>query len=276
MAQRKNQSGSSSRTNGSNRGRSSGSSRGRSSGSNRNSSSGSRNGRSSTRRTRPREEFPDYSIVDPHDLPDGSDVLLDVPVVKVDEIDVELDDLRAQVAVIAEVRDLVQVNVGADVSLGKVELRIEGVEAQALLKARLDNVSLILERVLTSLDRNPELLQSIGEAVEEVGKGTGRLLDDTGDAVEDVGEGTEGAVQDVGQGAGRAAGQVGQGARQGLEGVGRGAGQGVAGVGRGAGQGVAGVGQGARQLTEGLAEGQPGGGGGSTGGRRRSSGQGGG
>ena len=54
------------------------------------------------------------------------------------------DDLRAQVAVMAEVRDLVDISVGADVSLGKVELKIEGVEAQALLKAKLDNVSLIL------------------------------------------------------------------------------------------------------------------------------------
>jgi hypothetical protein len=219
--------------------------------------------------------------VDPHELPDGPDVLLDIPVVKVDEIDIEVADLRAQVAVNAEVRDLVEISVGADVSLGKVELKIEGVEAQALLKARLDNVTLILERVLTSLDRNPELLEGIGHAAEEAGKGAGHLVGETGEAVEDIGEGAEGAVQDVGQGAGQAVGQigegagqavgqvgeganqalrgVGQGAQQGVAGLGQGGAQGVAGVGQGAAQGVAGVGQGARQATEGLAEGQPGG-----------------
>jgi hypothetical protein len=139
--------------------------------------SGHSNGKSSSsRRTRSRREFPDYSIVDPHELPDGPDVLLDVPVIKVDEIDIEVDDLRAQVAVMAEVRDLVEISVGADVSLGKVELKIEGVEAQALLKARLDNVALILERVLTSLDRNPELLEGThvelhGELHEPEGHG---------------------------------------------------------------------------------------------------------
>ena len=101
------------------------------------------NGRSSSQRKRSKEEFPDYSVADPNDIPDGPDVLLDVPVVKVDEIDIEVDDLRAQVAVLAEVRDLVQISVGADVHLGKVELNIQGVEAQALLKARLDNVSAI-------------------------------------------------------------------------------------------------------------------------------------
>src|SRR5882762_5008136 len=134
-----------------------------------------KNKSSSTQRSRARHDFPDYSIVDPHGLPDGPDVLLDVPVVKVDEIDIEVADLRAQVAVNAEVRDLVEISVGADVSLDKVELKIEGVEAQALLKARLDNVTLILERVLTSLDRNPELLEGIGHAAEEVGQGAGDL-----------------------------------------------------------------------------------------------------
>jgi hypothetical protein len=194
-----------------------------------------RNGRSSPRTTRRTDEFADYSIIDPRELPSGPDVLLDVPVLKVDEIDIEVDDLRAQVAVVAEVRDLVQISVGADASLGRVELRIEGVEAQALLKARLDNVSLILERVLMTLDRNPQLLESVGRTVEQVGEGGGRLLSETGEAVGEIGEGAEGAVQDVGRGAGQAVGQVGQ----------------------GAGQGVAGVGKGARQATEGLAQGGP-------------------
>ncbi len=188
-------------------------------------STSSSNGRSSSSRggKRSREEFPDYSIVDPGEIPEGPDVLLDIPVVKVDEIDIEVDDLRAQVAVHAEVKDLVEVNIGADVSLGKVEMKIEGVEAQALLKARLDNVSRILQRVLTTLDRNPELLESIGEAVEDVGEGAGQLVGQTGEAVGNVGEGAKGAVQDVGQGAGQAVGQIGEGAQQGLQGVGQGA-----------------------------------------------------
>ncbi|MFL5820679.1 MAG: hypothetical protein ACJ76S_08355 [Solirubrobacteraceae bacterium] len=191
---------------------------------------------------------------------------MDVPVVKVDEIDLEVDDLRAQVAVMAEVRKILRLSVGADVSLGKVELNIQGVEAQALLKARLDNVNAILARVLVTLDRNPELLESVGQAVEQVGGGTRELLADTGEAVEDVGEGAEGAVQDVGKGAGQAVGELGQGAGKGVGQVGRGAGQGVAGVGRGAqqalgqvgqgaGQGVAGLGQGAQQATTKLAQG---------------------
>jgi hypothetical protein len=183
------------------------------------------------------DQYDDYSIVDPADIPDGPDVLVDVPVVKVDKIDIEVDDLRAQVAVRAEVRELVQLNVGAQARLGTVELQIEGVEAQALLKARLDNVSAILGRVLMSLDRNPELLESVGHAVEEVGGGTQKLLSGSGEAVEDVG-----------QGAGQALPQVGQGANQALGAVGQGGNQALGGLGQGAAQGLQGVGQGARQL----------------------------
>jgi hypothetical protein len=211
-----------------------------------------RNGRRPSRRSRSKQEFADYSIVDPRDIPEGADVLVDVPVVKVDEIDIEVEDLRAQVAVLAEVRDLVQLSVGADVRLGKVELNIQGVEAQALLKARLNNVTAILQRVLTTLDRNPELLESVGHAVEEVGGGARQLAGETGRAVEDVGQGAQGAVQDVGQGAGQAVGQIGQGgqgAGQAVEEVGQGADQALGQVGQGAGRGVAGVGQGGQQLT---------------------------
>jgi hypothetical protein len=162
------------------------------------------NGRSQNRRKkRSKEEFEDYSIVDPSEIEDGPDVLIDVPAVKVDEIEVEVEDLQAQVALMAQVGDLVKLGVGAEVRLGKVELQIKGVEAQALLKARLHNVSGILERVLTTLDRNPELVESIGRSVEEVGSGAGHMIGETGEAVEETGEGAGEAVEGLGQGVGQ-------------------------------------------------------------------------
>jgi hypothetical protein len=214
------------------------------------------NGQSASRsRTRKPEEFEDYSVVDPSEIPDGPDVLLDVPVVKVDLIDIEVDDLDARLAVRANVRKLLKLQIGAHAHLGQVELKIEGVEAQALVKARLENVSRILERVLTSLDRNPKLLEGVGKAVEEVGGGAGHLLGESGQAVEDVGEGAEQALPEVGKGAsqalgdvgkggGQAVGQVGKGANQALQQVGQGAQRGVAGVGKGAGKGVGKLGKG--------------------------------
>ena len=64
-------------------------------------------------------------------------------------------------------------------ALGKVELNIKGVEAQALRRARLSPRHLaIIDCVLTTLDRNPELLESIGKSLESVGEGAGKGVGD--------------------------------------------------------------------------------------------------
>ncbi len=183
-------------------------------------SSGGDGRRSASSRRARVEDYPDYQVLDPDELDEGPDVLLDVPVVKVDEIDVEVADLRAAVSVRAELQELVKLNVGVGVKLGKVELNIQGVEAQALLKARLDNVTRILGRVLTTVDRNPELLERVGRSIERVGGGARGTLEGAGDAVEDVGKGGGQAVEDIGEGA-----------RQATEGAGRGAGRAVKGIG---------------------------------------------
>jgi hypothetical protein len=229
--------------------------RAKSSSSSRSSRSNSRNGKSSSNANRSKESLPDYSVIDPEQIDEAVDVYVDVPVVSVDEIKFEMDDLRAHVAVLAEAGHFVQLNAGVAARLGKVELEIQGVETQALLEARLHNVTKILGRVFTSLDRNPELLQSVGEALGDVGGGAHDLLTDTGDVVKSAGKGAESAVQDVGKGAGRGVAGIGQGAEQGVEGLGEGAQQGVEGLGQGAEQGVEGVGQGAQQGVGNLAQG---------------------
>jgi hypothetical protein len=190
------------------------------------------------------DEQPDFSIVDPEEIEEAVDVYVDAPVIKVDEIKFELDDLRAHLAVLAEAGHFVQLSAGAGVRLGKVELEIQGVETQALLEARLENVTKILARVLTTLERNPELLESVGDALGDVGGGAHDLLTDAGDAVKSVGSGAGSAVEDVGQGAGQGVEGLGQGAQQGVEGLGQGAQQGVQGVGQGAQQGLQNLGRG--------------------------------
>jgi hypothetical protein len=252
-------------------------------------------------KTMPERMYEDYTLVDPVEISDTDepDVIVDVPVVKVDEIHFELDDLMARVSLHAEVLDLVKLSVGVHVELGKVELNIKGVEAQALMRARLDHVTAIIDRVLTTLDRNPDVLKEIAKslkpisegagkavgevgegankAVGEIGEGAGSAVEDVGEgaggAVKDVGKGAGGAVEDVGGGAGKAVGEVGEGANKAVGEVGEGAGQAVGGLGEGAGQAVGGLGQGAGALG-GLA--QLGSGGGSGGGNGGGEGNGGG
>jgi hypothetical protein len=218
--------------------------------------------------TRPEQEYQDYAASSP-DSSEAPDVLLDVPVVKVDEINFDLEDLRARVSLQAEVLDLLKLNVGADVALGRVHLDIKGIEAQALLKVRLDNVAAIVDRVLTTIDRNPEILENItsgvGQAVEEVGEGAGEAVEDVGggarEAVGELGRGAGSAVEDVGEGAGSAVEDVGEGAGEAVEDVGEGAGSAVEDVGEtvedvgeGAGSAVEDVGEGAGSAVEDVGE----------------------
>ncbi|HEU5024725.1 MAG TPA: hypothetical protein VFV01_07355, partial [Spirillospora sp.] len=129
------------------------------------------------------------------------DVLLDVPVVKVDEVELEVEELRADVSLHAAVLDVLSLGVGADVDLGRVSLTLRGVEAQAVLKVRLDNVARIIDRVLETVDANPGLLAGTARGA---GAAAGELGGGAGGALRDAGAGTAPAVDDAGGGADRA------------------------------------------------------------------------
>jgi pyruvate/2-oxoglutarate dehydrogenase complex dihydrolipoamide acyltransferase (E2) component len=90
--------------------------------------------------------------------PQDPDVLLDIPVLNVEEIDLEVDDLRAHVSVRADLANLVNINVGVDAYLNHLKLQIKGVEAQAQLKVRLDKILGTLDRALSAIEANPTLL----------------------------------------------------------------------------------------------------------------------
>lgn len=111
-------------------------------------------------------------IDDQHSLlgEDEPDVVLDVPVLKVDEINLEVEDLKAHVSLRAELADLVKVNVGVDAYLGKVKLEIKGVEAQALLKVRLERMLSTIDRGLDTIDRNPQILGRAFRRTDEAGQ----------------------------------------------------------------------------------------------------------
>ena len=170
--------------------------------------------------TAARREYEDHRLSQAERQDAGSDepdVLLDVPVLKVEEIVLTVEGLRAHVAVLAELADLVKLSVGADVELDKVDLQIKGVEAQALLKVRLEQVRAILDKALTTIGENPEILQSLVRTVDrtlgEVGSAAREAVGEGG-AVSQLTGGVGEATQRVGDAAGQAIGQVGQTANQ--------------------------------------------------------------
>jgi hypothetical protein len=101
------------------------------------------------------------------------DVFVDVPNVHVGKVEVDVERLEAHLALRAQVANLVNLVAGVHVGVDKVKIDIEDVDASALLKVRLQNTYNIIDRTLTTLDENPEVVQGLlgtaGTAVEQVG-----------------------------------------------------------------------------------------------------------
>src|SRR5215211_6722212 len=89
------------------------------------------------------------------------DVVLDIPVLNVEELALQVEDLELRVSFRAELADLVKINVGVETEVEGVELQIKGVEAQAQQKGRLDNVRAIFSDVLQALEHNPQLFRDL-------------------------------------------------------------------------------------------------------------------
>jgi exonuclease VII small subunit len=134
----------------------------------------------------------------PH--PDGQkpDLVLDVPELEVDKITLEVGDLRAHVAIVAELANLVDISVGIDARLQEVKLEIEGVEAEVHLIARLENVRAILEKALDTIGEHPEIVRilarSVSREVRDSLEGTLATLDSALEGLE-VGETVDEALR---------------------------------------------------------------------------------
>ena len=98
---------------------------------------------------------------------DKPDVLLDVPDVSVEEISFEINNLQAHLSLDARVANLVKLTAGVDLGIDRVKLLIKGVHAEALLKVRLKHVAQIVDRALTTIDRNPQIISQLLSTVEK-------------------------------------------------------------------------------------------------------------
>lgn len=89
---------------------------------------------------------------------DDTDVVLDIPVLKVEELDLEVEELRAHISARAELAGFLNISVGVDAYVDKVKLRIKGVDAQVQLKVKLERILGSIDRALQAIEKNPQLL----------------------------------------------------------------------------------------------------------------------
>ena len=94
------------------------------------------------------------------------DVILEIPELSVDSIGLTVADVKAHVALDANAMNLVQITAGVDVGIKKVQLGIVGVIAEVYLYVDLDNVAKIVNRVVQTLDRNPQILIQVLKTVD--------------------------------------------------------------------------------------------------------------
>ncbi|MEU7928445.1 hypothetical protein [Micromonospora sp. NPDC049801] len=159
------------------------------------------------------------------------DVVLQIPQVKVEQIYVEVDDLDTSVSLRARLGSLLQLDVGVQAHLGTVKVDIKGVEAEAMLEVRLDELRGILDSALRTIERNPQIIESlvktVDNAVNEVGQTVQEALGPDGPLSQTLQQ----ATQQVGQQLGQATQQLGQSTQQRAQSSGTVAGGGVGGLG---------------------------------------------
>ncbi|KAB2569311.1 hypothetical protein BFW01_g6010 [Lasiodiplodia theobromae] len=96
------------------------------------------------------------------------DVYLNVPELSVGRIELDVDRLRADINLNANVAQLVQINAGVAVSVEKVNITIADVNAELELVVRLGHLVDIVNRVFSSLDLNPLLITAINNVTSIV------------------------------------------------------------------------------------------------------------
>ena len=95
-------------------------------------------------------------------------MLLRVPELHVGRIELDVDNLRAEVNLAAEVANLVTLNAGVQVGIDKVNITIADVDANLDLVIRLGNLVKVVNRTLSTLDLNPALINLLDGVVDAV------------------------------------------------------------------------------------------------------------
>lgn len=91
-----------------------------------------------------------------------------MPNLSVGKIELDVDNVRAEVNLAAEVANLVTINAGVQVGIEKVNITIADVRAELELIIRLGHLVDIVNRTLASLDLNPLLINLLNEVTDVI------------------------------------------------------------------------------------------------------------
>lgn len=120
------------------------------------------------------------------------DVDLDVPKLTIEQVKIAVERLRARLDLEARVGSLLEINAGVDASADSITIEIGKVDAQLSLRICLGTVEQIIDRTLTTIDRNPQILEGLlsrldgllSQTVNQLGQAVVRTVDAAGNIVE--------------------------------------------------------------------------------------------
>ena len=107
------------------------------------------------------------------------DVVLDVPNLSVEQLTLEVNNLRVNLALEARLANILHLTAGANAQIDNVRIDLRGVRAQATLLVRLDNVRAIIERTLQTLDNNPQIITQLLSTVDNTVNTVGNVANTT-------------------------------------------------------------------------------------------------
>ncbi|KAH7311109.1 hypothetical protein BKA65DRAFT_468496 [Rhexocercosporidium sp. MPI-PUGE-AT-0058] len=106
--------------------------------------------------------------------PAEPDVYLNASVF-IGEISILVANLTAKINLDAQVLSLLKFNAGVDLHIDKVSLIIQNISAKVVLEARLENLVLMIDDILASLDLNP-ILATLGQSLNNITDSVGDVV----------------------------------------------------------------------------------------------------
>jgi hypothetical protein len=90
-------------------------------------------------------------------LDNESDVILEVPSIKAESVNMDAENLKFSISVKAKLSNISHIEIGTDIQIDKIKLDINSLEAEAFFTAKLKKIESIFVKALESIDKNPDI-----------------------------------------------------------------------------------------------------------------------
>jgi len=99
-------------------------------------------------------------------MSDIRDLVVDAPNLELEGVQLEIQNLQAKISLGVHIGNLVNIDLGVDLTGDTLNLELNSLQAEAYVRANLDRIQHIINRTLETIDNNPDVLQSLSNGEE--------------------------------------------------------------------------------------------------------------